>query len=191
MRERVHDKEARIIKERNNENNEINPFKLILSEEELNVKEDYKYYIGLWNDDIIMNKEFRGMKIDFNKINKYFPDDYEPTEDDLENLIFPIYNPDNYLFGDVILELLDHKYSNKNKNKNEIGKWDYINYKIALIGLPFCGKKYIAGEICQKYPNLKIYSVHKILRKYYEQYKTIAEPIENNPKFKSLKPNQI
>ena len=194
MRERVVDKEARIIKERNNESDEINPDKLILNDEEINLKEDYKNYIGLWNDDKIMNLKFRGMKIDFNKINSYFPNDYEPTESDLEDLIFPMYNTDNYLYGDIILELLDNKYSNKNKNnniKNEIGKWDYINYKIALIGLPFCGKKYIAGEICKKYPNLKIYSVQKILRDYYEQYKTITEPIENNPKFKSLKPNQI
>ena len=30
-----------------------------------------------------MNKEFRGMKIDFKKIISIFPSDYEPTENDL------------------------------------------------------------------------------------------------------------
>ena len=193
MRERVVDKEARIIKERNNESEEINPDKLKLDEEEINLKEDYKNYIGLWNDNIIMNNEFRGMKIDFKKINSIFPSEYEPTENLIQDLNFPNYNICNYLYGDTIIELLDNKYSYKNKNntKNEIGKWEHINYKISLIGLPFCGKKTIAGEICKNYPNLKIYSIQKLLRNYYEQYKIISEPLESNPKFKSLKPNQI
>ena len=193
MRERVVDKEARIIKERNNESDEINPEKLVLNEEEINLKEDYKNYIGMYNDDKIMNKEFRGMKIDFKKIISIFPSDYEPTENDLENLIFPKFNIENKEYGEIILELLDNKYSPKSKGNasNETGKWDHIGYKLALIGLPFCGKKFVAQELNKKYPNLKIYSAQKLLRNYYEQYKNISEPIENNPKFKSLKPNQI
>ena len=193
MRERVVDTEARIIKERNNESDEINADKLKLNEEEINLKEDYKNYVGLWNDDKIMEKELKGMKIDFKNFNLFFPSDYEPTETDLEDLSFPVYNPDNYPYGDVILDLLDTKYLDKNKdnNINKAGKWDYISYKISLIGLPFCGKRYISGEICKKYPNLKIYSLQNILRHYYDQYKTITEPLENYPKFKSLKPNQV
>ena len=193
MRDRVDDAEARIIKEKNKENDEINPDKLILTNDEINLKEDYKNYVGLWNDDRIMNKEFRGMNIDFAKVNSFYPPDYEPTEIELEDLALPINNVENYLYGDVILDLLDNKFTNKNKTNipNEEGKWDYINYKISLIGLPFCGKKFISKEINKKYQNLKIYSVQKIFRNYYEQYKTINEPIENNPKFKSMKPNQI
>ena len=195
MREGAADAEARIIKEKDNDNEDINPDKLKLSEEEINLKEDYKNLVGLWNDDKIMNKELKGMKIDYKNTNLFFQTDYEPTETDLEDLSFPVHNPENYLYGDVILDLLDNKFVDKNKNNNNNlnkgGKWDYINYKIGLIGLPFCGKKFIAGELCKKYPNLKIYSTQKILRNYYEQYKTISEPLENNPKFKSLKPNQI
>ena len=193
MRERVVDKDARIIKERNNDSYDINPDKLKLSEEEVNMKEDYKNYVGLWNDEKIMNKEFKGMKIDFNKINSIFPSEYEPTENIIEDLVFPNYNVSNYSFGETILELLDNKYPQKNKNNqlNEFGKWDHINYKIALIGLPFCGKKFIAEEINKMYPNLKIYSTQKLLRSYYEQYKILSEPIELNNKKNSLKPNQI
>ena len=88
------------------------------------------------------------------------------------------------------MELLDNKFQEKNVI-NEEGKWDYINYKFALIGLPFCGKNFIAEEIKKKYPNLKTYSVNNILRNYCNEYKTISEPLENNPKFKSMKPNQI
>ena len=193
MRERVVDKEARIIKEREVEKEQVNPDKLKLTEKEINLKEDYKNYIGMWNDDKIMKKEMKGMKLEFKKVNTYFPKDYEPTEGNIQDLIFPVYNPENYLYGDVFLELLDNKYLStiKNADIKKGGKWDYINYKISLIGLPFCGKKFIAGEICQKFPNLKIYSVQKIFRNYYEQYKSITEPIDNNSKYKSLKPNQI
>ena len=193
MRERMLDAEARLIKERNKDDEEINPDKLILTTEEQNSKDDYKNYVGTWNDDIIMIKEFRGMQFDQNKINEFFHQDYEPTETEIEDMKLPLHNVDNYLYGDVILDLLDNKFISKNKNisTNDGGKWDHIKYKISLIGYPFCGKKFIAGEINKKYPKLKIYSVQKILRNYYDQYKTISEPIEKNPKFKSMRPNQI
>ena len=193
MRERVVDAEARLIKERDKDNEEINPDKLILTSEEQNSRDDYKNFVGTWNDDIIMIKEFRGMQFDQNKINEFFHPDYEPTENEIEDMILPLHNVDNYLYGDIILDLLDSKFISKNKNitSNDGGKWDHIKYKISLIGYPFCGKKYIAGELIKKYPKLKIYSVQKILRNYHEQYKSISEPIEKNPKFKSMKPNQI
>jgi len=193
MRERMLDAEARLIKERDKDNEEINPDKLILTSEEQNSRDDYKNYVGTWNDNIIMIKEFRGMQFDQNKISDFFHPDYEPTENEIEDMILPLHNVDNYLYGDVILDLLDNKFISKNKNilANDGGKWDHIKYKISLIGYPFCGKKFIAGEINKKYPKLKIYSVQKILRNYYEQYQTISEPIEKNPKFKSMKPNQI
>ena len=193
MRERVVDADARVIKERYRDNEIVNADKLILTNEEQNLKEDYKNYVGLWNDDKIIDKEFRGMKVDFAKINSFYPPDYEPTEADIEDLSFPFYNVENYIYGDIILDLMENKFMNKNRINisNEIGKWDHIDYKISLIGLPFCGKKFISNEIVKKYQNLKIYSVQKILRNYCNQYKTILEPIENHPKFKSMKKNQI
>jgi hypothetical protein len=133
MRERVVDAEARLIKERDKDNEEINPDKLILTTEEQNSKDDYKNFVGTWNDDIIMIKEFRGMHFDQNKISEFFPPDYEPTEKEIEDMIIPLHNVDNYLFGDIILDLLDNKFISKNKNisANDGGKWDYIKYKIS------------------------------------------------------------
>ena len=193
MRERMVDAEARLIKERNKDNEEINPDKLVLTTNENNTKNDFKNYAGAWNDDIIMIKEFKGINLDPERISEFFPPDYEPTEDEIDDIEFPQYSVENYIYGDVILELMDSKFISRNKDNetNNGGKWDHINYKISLIGYPFCGKKFIAGEITKKYPNLKIYSVQNILRNYYEQYKTISEPIEKLPKFKSMKPNQI
>ena len=193
MRERMVDAEARLIKERNKDNEEINPDKLVLTNDEKNTKNDFKNYVGAWKDDIIMIKEFKGGNSNSDRINIFFPPDYEPTEDEIEDIESPQYNVENYLYGDVILELMDNKFSYKNKDRenNMGGKWDHINYKLALIGYPFCGKKFIAGEINKKYPNLKIYSVQNILRHYLEEYKTINEPIEKLPKFKSMKPNQV
>ena len=193
MRERVVDAEARLIKERNKDNEEINPDKLVLTSDENNTKNDFKNYVGAWKDDIIMIKEFKTLNLNSDRIGIFFPQDYEPTEDEIDDIELPQSSVENYLYGDIILELMDSKFLSKNKdNETNIGgKWDHINYKIALIGYPFCGKKFIAGEIVKKYPNLKIYSVQNILRNYYEQYKTISEPIENLPKFKSMKANQI
>ena len=189
MRERV-DYEARIIKEKNKDDIDINIDKLKLSSEEQDLKEDYKNYIGFWNSNIIMDRKYKGLKIDIKSLRNYLPSDYEPLESEIEDLTLPILREDNSLFGDLILDLLDSKFQEKNDIK-EKGKWDYINYKISLIGLPFCGKNFIAEEIKKKYPNMKIYSVNNILRNYCNEYKTITEPLENNPKFKSMKPNQI
>ena len=189
MRERV-DVEERIIKEKNKDDVDINADRLKLSSEEQDIKEDYKNYIGFWNSNIIMDKKFKGMKIDIKSLKSHLPNDYEPTESEIENLTLPYAKEDNFLFGDLIMELLDSKFHEKIEIK-EKGKWDYVDYKISLIGLPFCGKNFIAEEIKKKYPHLKIYSLNNILRGYYNEYKTITEPLENNPKFKSMKPNQI
>ena len=189
MRERV-DFEARLIKEKNKDDIDINVDKLILNSEEQDSKEDYKNYIGFWNSNIIMERKFKGMKIDIKKLRNYLPSDYEPTESEIEDLTLPMLKEDNFLFGDLVLELLDNKFHEKNEVK-EKGKWDYIGYKISLIGLPFCGKNFIAEEIKKKYPKMKIYSLSNILRNYCNEYKTITEPVSSNPKFKSMKSNQI
>ena len=58
MRERV-DVEARIIKEKNKDDVDINADRLKLSSEEQDIKLDYKNYIGFWNSNIIMDKKFK------------------------------------------------------------------------------------------------------------------------------------
>ena len=189
MRERV-DVEARMIKEKNKDTIDINVERLKLNAQGQYLKEDYKNYIGFWNSDIIMDKKFLGMKIDIKTLKEYLPSDYEPTESEIENLTLPLGKEENFLLGDLVLDLLDNKFPEKNVIK-EKGKWDYIDYKLSFIGLPFCGKNFIAEEIKKKYPNMVIYSVNNILRQYVNEYKTITEPLENNPKFKSMKPNQI
>jgi hypothetical protein len=102
---------------------------------------------------------------------------------------------DNYIYGDNIMEILDNKYGNNNKEtKDSINqnKWNNISYKLSLIGYPLSGRKTLADNLVKKYPNLKIYSCQKLLRDYYNTYKTISEEIDiNNPKYKSMKQNQI
>ena len=107
----------------------------------------------------------------------------------------PKNNTDNYSLGDSILEILENKYENNNSkntkdinnNNNSKCKWNNIPYKLSLIGYPLSGRKTIAENLIKKYPNLKIYSCQKILREYYNTYKTLTEEIDiNNPKYNHL-----
>jgi hypothetical protein len=67
----------------------------------------------------------------------------------------------------------------------------YIPIKLCLIGHLFSGRKTQGKLISEKYPNIKIYSVNDMINGYVEEYLKIKEPIENHPKFKSMKKNQI
>ena len=199
MRRPLIDNEYNQIKEVGKLEEKIDINQISLSNDEKFMIKDYLYYIGFWNKDKIIDNDLVGKKLDYKLIltekvqnlNRF--EEYEPTENENEDLTLPSNNIINYNYGDLILEIIENKYSNKkdaNIEKN-ISKWNYIPYKICLIGYPFSGKKYISEKLINKYPNLKIYSVQKILRDYYSQYKIIAEPIENTPKFKSMKQNQI
>ena len=148
---------------------------------------------------IIENEEKAKTKFDIKKIKPELPQDYEPTKNELDDITIPYKLNDNYLLGNTLLNLIETKYNNLNdenhENKNDeninINKWDYIPYKISILGYPLSGRKLIAENLGKKYPNLKVYSIKKIFREYYIQYKEITEIVEGNPKYQNLKQNQI
>ena len=193
------DDEFKQIKEANQLDEKIDINKIIISDEEKYLVNDYLYYIGFWNKNEIIDNELLGKKLDYklilsDKIQKLnLNEEYEPTETECEDLTLPLNNISNFNYGELVYEIIKNRYGNKeiqiNNNENNI--WSYIPYKISLVGYPLSGKKYISEKISNKFPNLKVYSIHKILSDYYSQYKTIMEPIENIPKFKSMKPKQV
>ena len=207
----VLDKEALQIKDEENsdENNlkQIDINSLILNEDELCLIQDYIDYIGIWNDEKIMDNELKGHKYEIKKIKSDLPLDYEPTENELEDVTLPSKISDNYTLGNTLLSIIDAKYSNnkegkmdtidlikdniKEKENISLSKWNYIPYKLSLIGYPLSGRKFIAENLIKRYPNFKVYSIKKIFRDYYIEYKTLTEQIDGNPKYKNLKPNQI
>ena len=198
------DNEEIIIKSSENidEINNIDINNLLLSKEEIYLIKDYINYIGIWNDEKIINKELKGHICDIKKIKNDVPFDYEPTENEIDDVTLPTKINDNYALGNMLLNIIDTKYSNNKENleiskdfnkenNNNLSKWNYIPYKLSIIGYPLSGRKFIAQNLVKKYPNMKIYSIKKILRDYYIEYKTLTEKIDENPKYKSLKPNQI
>ena len=168
----------------------LDPNSIQLNDNEKFLVQDYINYIGEWNYKNIISTE---EKFDLRKIKSDLPPDYEPTMIELEDIAIPDKLYDNYLLGNTILNLIENKF-NKIEEKKEINienKWNYIPYKISLIGYPLSGRKLLATNLAKKYPNMKIYSIRKIFREYYMQYKDITEQIEGNPKYNNLKPNQI
>ena len=140
--------------------------------------------------------------------NNYFGiTDYEPTALEIEDLTLPKYNLANYIFGNSILEILEQKFNsndnsvinNQIKNDNNLNninissknysKWDYIPYKIALVGYPLSGRKTISERINNKYPNMKVYSINKIIREYHQLFLKLSDPPENPLKNKLSKKN--
>jgi len=193
------DDEFNQIKEANKLDEKIDINKIIVSEEDNFLVKDYLYYIGFWNKNKIIDNELLGKKLDYklilsDKIQKLnLNEEYEPTEIENEDLTLPLNNINNFNYGELVNEIIENRYGNKEikLNNNENNIWSYIPYKISLIGYPLSGKKYISEKIYNKFPNLKVYSIHRILREYYSQYKIIMEPIENIPKFKSMKQKQV
>ena len=82
-------------------------------------------------------------------------------------------------------------YQNVKKNQNVENDFSHIPIKICLIGHSFSGRKTQAKLLCEKYPKLKYYSLENIINKYFEEYERLHTPIENNPKQKNLKKNQL
>ena len=178
----------------------LDPNTLILKDEDKFLVQDYINYIGIWNyKKIISNEENVITKFDIRKIKPDLPQDYEPTKNEIDNLTIPYKLNDNYLLGNTLLNIIEKKYNNINNENLElnneenisINKWDYIPYKISFLGYPLSGRKFVSENLIKKYPNMKIYSIKKIFRDYYTQYKELTEKIEGNPKYNNLKPNQI
>ena len=176
----------------------LEPKNIVLKDDEKFLIQDYINYIGIWNDKKIINLDEKTIKFDIKKIKLNIPLDYEPTKNEIDDITIPNKLYDNYLLGNTLINLIDNKFNlNANNNKENIdlnkdfNKWDYIPYKISLIGYPLSGRKLLGEKLIKIYPNLKVYSIKKIFREYYIQYKEITEIVEGNPKYQNLKQNQI
>ena len=167
-----------------------------LTNEAKNYIEDYIYYLGIWNDDIIYDQILRGIRLEYkyitnkqnnkeNKNNFGTLIEYEPTALESEDLTLPNSVPDNHNLGELLLEIFSLQFNNEilnnnnNINQNFLnGKWDYIPYKISLIGYPLSGRKTLAKKISETYPNMKIYIMRRIINYYFEIYLQLADPID-------------
>ena len=155
---------------------------------------DYINYAGEWDDRYIIPNNIRGVSIEFNDIFHNLNEDFEPTKSQIEDVSMSKFPVRNYRFADLINNVLEYKFPNNNNNikNNQIkGKWDYIPIKICFIGYPLSGKKTQAEIINNQFPLIKIISVNDVIKSKVNEWNEINEPIENNPKFKNLKPNQI
>ena len=172
-----------------------------LTKDELFFLKDYLYYIGFWNKRKIIDQKLLGKRLDYKLLfyDKPKVEEYEPTEMEHEDLTFPTKLITNFDFGELIYEFIEYKYSQLdnlikndiNEKMNQISKWFYIKYKIAIAGKSFIFNKYIAQQINKKYPKLKIYSIYKILCDYCSEYnKLLNEPEQKPTKTKSKKGNQ-
>ena len=196
---------------------------------------DYVNYIGIFNDLIIPNendiknnhnnnknkiyKEFAFVEIysdfyDPKKNGGIDINEYEPSQDEIDNLIIPQY-PDyesnkklNFIIQHIIeteMEFSNKDDSPNKKNYNNLlsmiiddknniiekGKYFYLPIKICFTGYPLSGKKVQSNLIQEKYPNIKVYNPEQILNDKISEYNSINTPIENDPHFKKLKHNQI
>ena len=146
--------------------------------------------------------------------------DYELKDEDIENLTIPKKCEKNYFLSDIIDIVLKLKFTenqiinsstpevnyifeNRNfiPNKEESTKtivdinsnkniFSHIPIKMAIIGANFSGKKTQARLLSENYP-LKIYSVENEIKKHLEILEKFEIPIDQNPKYKNLKKNDI
>ena len=160
------------------------------------IKLDYKY---ITNNNT--NKENVGNN--FNNNNYFGIIEYEPTALESEDLTLPNTVPDNYNLGNLFLEILSNRLTNNNNNinieqnisqANNInnppllnGKWDYIPYKISLVGYPLSGRKTVAKKLANIYPNLKIYQMQRIINYFFNLYLQLADPVEKPEEKKDKK----
>ena len=153
---------------------------------------DYINYAGEWDDRFIIPNEIRGKSVEFIDIYHHLSEDFEPTKEEVEDVIIPSNPVQNYKFSDLVNTVLEYKFPINNKgNEEDKGKWDYIPIKISMLGYPLSGKKTQAELINIKFPKIKIISVFDIIKDKVKEWNEIIEPIENHPKYKTLKPNQI
>ena len=103
-------------------------------------------------------------------------------------------NNDNNIKKNKNIEEEENNINNKEeKLSNALTDIDfsYIPIKLCFIGHSFSGRKTQAKLLCEKYKNLKCYSINDISKFYFDEYRRVHTPIEKNPKFKSMKKNQI
>ena len=92
----------------------------------------------------------------------------------------PLLQSQDEFLEEKILEELKEKYT-----------FDHIPIKLCFIGTKFSGRKTQSKLLHDKYPNIKIYNVEKILRECIEIYNKVSTPIEEQSKSKPFKKNQI
>ena len=92
----------------------------------------------------------------------------------------PLLQSQDEFLEEKILEELKEKYT-----------FEHIPIKLCFIGTSFSGRKTQSNILHDKYPNIKIYNVEKMIRECIEIYNKITIPIEEQPRYKNLKKNQI
>ena len=140
-------------------------------------------------------------------------EEFELKEDEKENILIPKENKRNQIFGELIELNYDNNpnlsnylnlnssvsefYSeilnaNEYNNKNNYCGTDlsYIPIKICLLGNSFSGRKTQAALLSSKYPELKIYSINKIVNFYSDEYQRLYINNENNNSKKIGKKSQ-
>jgi hypothetical protein len=196
-----------------NNNNYLNN---ISTEFEENEFLDYINFKGFWKTSVIPNREREQILKITDIVNQEFFSmvqqgrknsiyanygrnknyEYEPRDEDIENLTIPIKNVNNYLLGEIIEIITDLKNNIKNTQENfnnykPMIDFSYIPIKVSVLGHCFSGKKTQAKMLSESNTNLKVYSIEDLIKKSIETLEKLETPIENNPKFKSLKKNQI
>jgi adenylate kinase family enzyme len=181
----------------------------IIPQEMLNKMLDIFEIIG--ND--MLSKTGNSNKFKSSQFNNY--KEYEPKDEDIENLTIPKTYNKNYLLTDIIDVILDLKFSEENfevranktfdsnhSNLNNINNnhsalqikhkhpLKHIPIKIVLTGRSFAGKKTQAKLISENYP-IKIYSVSEIINKNFEILERLEIPVDQNPKYKNFKKNEL
>ena len=92
----------------------------------------------------------------------------------------PLLQSQDEFLEEKILEELKEKYT-----------FEHIPIKLCFIGTRFSGRKTQSNLINNKYPNIKIYNIEKMIRDCIEIYNKVSIPLEEQPKFKNATKNQI
>ena len=206
--ENIKDKEEEILEEKNELSEYLFDYGYKLDFNDSLIIFDYANYLSVFNDLIIPDNE-RGKIFKFYELYEDFYEpnqdinikEYEPKEEELENLTLPKY-PDfiNYNFFEIIENSFKSKYNKQERNsitqnKSEIftkkGKYFYIPIKMSFTGYPLSGKKVQSNLIVSKYPKIKIFDPEEIFQNKLDEYNQLKEPVEKSTKNKNLKPNQL
>ncbi|MCQ2817297.1 MAG: hypothetical protein MJ252_08540, partial [archaeon] len=80
---------------------------------------------------------------------------------------------------------------NFNEDEEELKfSFRHIPIKLCFTGHSFSGKKTQAQLISEAFPGIKIYTLKNLINEALTEYKKVYTPLEDNPKFKSMKKNQ-
>ena len=122
---------------------------------------------------------------------------FEMKNEEKENVVIPKENIRNQLVGEMLEINFDNSYKETQPQNNNIlsltpaYSFEHIPIKICLIGHAFSGRKTQGQLIHEKYPEIKVYCVSDIIKSKMDIYEQIVTPVEEHPKYKSMKKNQI